>query len=475
VLRDSFLSMISTGVRLLSSLALFVVLAHVWGPATFGVFTYPYALAAILVRIVDYGFTLQIARDVGRSPERTHEIVGRAIGAKLVLLVPTLVVSGVVALNLPKGPSYLVLLALLLLDALVGSFALFLNIPLRAHGRFDREASISTLANVLFFVATIGAAMVGAGPVVVAAIFVLARCAFLALALRGYVHVAGGRPRVILDRASLVGTLSKGFPYAVHLFVGTLFLQVDTLVIQQIMGASAVGLYQGGMRLLFGALLVGDALHNVFFTSLARVAHDPRQLGRLATQMTRHFVALGVVGFGVLLGGGRLLVSMLFADQFASLGDLVPLFGLLVLVRYSGLAYGAVLTLAERQGVRMLAAIGVLALNVVLDVLLIPRIGLRGALIASAVADLTLHLVCATASWFQYRDLMIDRRSLALLVVTVAVLPTAFLTGVEPLTRGLVATALVLAGGVIGVTGEEWASLSRRVSGRLPSLFARTA
>ena len=60
---------------------------------------------------------------------------------------------------------------------------------------------------------------------------------------------------MILDKESLTGTLSKGFPYAVHLFVGTLFLQVDTLVIQQVMGASAVGLYQGGMRLLFGALL----------------------------------------------------------------------------------------------------------------------------------------------------------------------------------------------------------------------------
>ena len=473
MLRDSILSMISTGVRLLSSLALFVVLAHVWGPATFGVFTYPYALAAILVRIVDYGFTLQIARDVGRSPERTQEIVGRALGARFVLLLPTLVVASVMATHLPSGPAYLPLFVLLLLDALVGSFALFLNIPLRAHGRFDREASISTIANLLFFVATVGAAVAGAGPVFVAAIFVLARCAFLILAMRGYVHVVGARPRVILAREPLKATLSKGFPYAVHMAVGTLFLQVDTLVIQQVMGATAVGLYQGGMRLLFGALLVGDALHNVFFASLARAAHDPRELGRLATQMTRHFVALGVVGFAVLLGGGRTIVSLLFAEQFAALGGLVPLFGLLVLVRYSGLAYGAVLTLAERQSVRMLAATGVLALNVVLDVLLIPRIGLRGALVASAVADLTLHLVCATAAWFQYRDLMIDRRSIALLLASVAVLPAAFLAGTEPFTREVVATALGVAGVVIGVTSEEWASLSRRLAGRLPGRFAR--
>jgi len=96
-----------------------------------------------------------------------------------------------------------------------------------------------------------------------------------------------------------------------------------------------------------------------------------------------------------------------------------------------------------------------------------------GALVASAVADLTLHIVCATASWFQYRDLMIDRRSVTLLLGAAAVLPAAFFADIEPLTRGLVATALVLSGAIIGVTGEEWGSLSRRVIGRLPSRFAR--
>lgn len=473
MLRDSALSMLSTGVRLLASLVLFVVLAHAWGPAVFGVFMYPYAVAAVLVRIADYGFTLQVARDVGRSPERAHEIVGRALGAKLVLLVPTLATSAVVAARLPEGHAYLPLLALLVADALVGSFALFLNIPLRALGRFDREATVATTANLAYFGATIAAVAAGAGPVAVAAVFLLSRLAFLALAWRGYAQVTGGRPRVILDRASLAGTLRTGFPFAVHTIVGTLNLQSDTLMIQHFMGAPAVGLYQAGMRILFGALLVGDALHNVFFASLARAAHDPRELGRQATRMTRHLVALGVLCFACLLGGGRLLVALLFARQFAALGDLVPLFGLLVLVRYSGLAYGAVLTLAERQGVRVLAACGVLALNLALDVVLIPRFGLRGALAAAAASDLTLHLVCAAAAWGTYRDTMIDRRAVSLLLVAAAVLPFVAVAGADPAARLGAAVMLAAAAAALGVTRAEWGVLSADVTARFPARFAR--
>ena len=475
MLRDSVLSMISTGVRLLSNLVLFVVLAHVWGPATFGVFMYPYAIAAILVRIVDYGFTLQIARDVGREPARTHEIIGRALGAKLVLLVPTIVTSAIVAVRLPDGHPYALLLALFVADSMATSFALFLNIPLRALGRFDREATVTIGANLTFFCATMTAVALGAGPVPVAVIFFLARLVFLGLASRGYTQVAGDRPRIILDRRAVTETLSKGFPYAVHVVVGTLSLQVDTLMIQHFLGASAVGLHQAGMRLFLGALVVGDALHNVFFASLVRVAHDARELGRQATRMTRHFVALGVLAFACLLGGAEAIVNVLFDVKFAPLTELLPLFGVVVLVRYAGLAYGAVLTLAERQMVRVLAAGGVLVLNLVLAFVLVPRFGIPGALIASTVSDLVLHVVCAVAAWTQYRDLLIDRRAVVLLLCAVAALPVTVPGVADQALESMVAVMLAAAALIVGPTRSEWSSLSRVLVHRLPARFARAA
>ena len=467
--------MMSTGVRLLTNLVLFVVLAHVWGPQAFGVFMYPYAIAAILVRIVDYGFTLQIARDVGREPVRTHEIVGRALAAKLLLLVPTVATSAIVMLRLPDGQPYALLLGLLVGDALATSFALFLSIPLRALGRFDREASVTIAANLTFFGATVSAAAMGSGPVAVAVIFLLGRLVFVGLACRGYTQVAGGRPRIILDRRALTETLRQGFPFAVHVVVGTLSLQVDALMIQHFMGASAVGLHQAGMRLFLGALVVGDALHNVFFASLVRVAHDARELGRQATRMTRHFVALGVLGFACLIGGAQVIVSLLFDVTFATLTELLPLFGLAVLVRYAGLAYGAVLTLAERQMVRVLAAGGVLLLNIVLAVVLVPRFGIPGALIASTVSDLVLHIVCAAAAWLQYRDFMIDRRALVLLLCAATALPITFPGAADQGVRAMAAVMLAAAALVVGPTRSEWSSLSRVLVDRLPARFARAA
>ena len=135
--RDSVFSLITTVVRLATGVVLFVVLAHVWGPERFGVFMYPFTIAGILVKLVDYGFLLQVARDVGRRTSEAHATMNRALGAKLSLVVPAVAVAYVVALVMPGAKGFGPLLAFMMVDALCTSFVQFFCIPLRALGRFE--------------------------------------------------------------------------------------------------------------------------------------------------------------------------------------------------------------------------------------------------------------------------------------------------------------------------------------------------
>ena len=57
--------LVAMAARLLSTVGAFLLIARAWTPEQFGVFMYPYALAAVLSRIVDYGFALQLARELG--------------------------------------------------------------------------------------------------------------------------------------------------------------------------------------------------------------------------------------------------------------------------------------------------------------------------------------------------------------------------------------------------------------------------
>jgi O-antigen/teichoic acid export membrane protein len=462
VFRDSVFSLITTVVRLTTGVVMFVVLAHAWGPERFGVFMYPFTIAGILVKLVDYGFVLQVARDVGRRPSDAHAAMSRALGAKLLLVIPAAVAAYASASLLPGANGFSLLLAILLADAVCNSFGQFLNVPLRALGRFDEEARIAAIANALVFVAVVSVALTGHGPLAAAAVMAGCRALCLLFPWNAYRQLVGSAPRAIVEWQSLRASLWVGLPFCVHATVGTLNMQMDTLMVQHYLGAPYVGLYQAGMRILLGALLVGDALNSVYLSAMARSSHDPLELSRLGQRMTRQLLTVGLLAFGCILVAGPWGVRLLFGPRYDAIAPLLPLFGLLAFLRYAGISYGTLLTLADRQSVRVVAVCIATVLGLAFNALLIPRFGLTGAISASIIGHLGLYAIYVRAARKDIGGFLIDRRAGVLLCLAVAiVLCLPLLPSADASVRIALGAALALASLVVGPTAAEWGRLPR--------------
>lgn len=460
MLRDSVFSLITTVVRLATGLVLFIVLAHVWGPERFGAFMYPFTLAGILIKVVDYGFLLQVAREVGRSPSDAHATMSRAHGAKLLLVIPAAAAAYVAAIVLPGENEFGALLAILLADAVANSFAQLSNIPLRAIGRFDEEARIAALGNAVVFTAVTAAVLVGYGPLAAAAVMAGSRTFCLLLSWRAYQRHLGADPRAIIERDALRTALRQGLPFGLHATVGTLNMQLDTLMVQHYLGAPFVGLYQAGMRILLGSLLVADALNGVYLATMARSSHDRAALLRLGERMTRQLLTVGLFGFGCMLMLGPWAVHVLFGERYDALAPLLPLFGLLAFIRYGGVSYGTLLTIADRQAVRVAAVCIAMVIGLALNALLIPRFGLTGAVTAAILGHVVLFGVYVVAARRDLGGFLVDRRSGILLCLAGAiVLFLPFLSSDHAPVRIALGATLALASLVVGPTAAEWGRL----------------
>jgi O-antigen/teichoic acid export membrane protein len=462
VFRDSVFSLITTIVRLATGLVLFIVLAHVWGPERFGTFMYPFTIAGILVKVVDYGFLLQATREVGRDLSGAHATMTRAHGAKLLLVIPAALAAYVITFLLPGDETFGAILAIMLVDAVANSFALLLNVPLRAHRRFDEEARIAALGNALVFTAVASAVLAGFGPLAAAGVMASCRATSLLISWSAYRRLLGAAPDVLLEKQALRTSLWTGLPFGVHATVGTLNLQVDTLMVQHYLGAGSVGLYQAGMRILLGSLLVADALNGVYLSAMARTSQDRDALTRLGERMTRQLLTVGLFGFGCMLVAGPWVVRLLFGGRYDALAPLLPLFGLLAFIRYGGVSYGTLLTLADRQMVRVLAVCGVMVLSLTLNALLIPRLGMTGAVISSIIGHLVLYGVYVSAARKDVGGFLVDRRSGALLCMACAiVLLLPFLPSDNAPLRIALGVTLALASLVVGPTAAEWGRIPR--------------
>ena len=226
-----------------------------------------------------------------------------------------------------------------------------------------------------------------------------------------------------------------------------LFANIDVLLIGAYLDSEDVGLFEAAWRLTTFLALPGVAVASAVAPRVARHATEPQAVGALVTAL-RWLVLLGTVAAVVTAVWAEPIVGLLLGADYEDSVDvlralspyvLLSLLGPLVTVSVNYLGQ------AVRRIPIVLAAVGI---NALLDVILIPSIGIVAGAIATGVAYavyLPAHLV------FLRRSLDLDLRPLARTAVC-AIVAGAALAAVLALagTSDLSAAGWIL-GGVGGL------------------------
>lgn len=463
LLRHTTFMFLSLLVKLLTGVGIFIILARIWGAGTFGAFMFPYVATTLIAMVVDYGFGLQLVRDIGRAPDRLKEIVAQAALAKVALVVPLIIGCGIAIPLMPLENGFRSLFIVLLAASILNSFALFFSLPLRAIGNFKAETRAAVIGNALLFAMVGLLAFLREGPLAIGLAFLFARGAYVWIAWRRLTRSVGGLDwRGTTLRAALE-TLWRGFPYGVHLFLAGLYFQVDSLVIQHILGDHSLGLHQAGMRFLLAGLIMADVLTNVYLPKMTSKDLTTSERVYNMSQMMRIGTAVGCLGMVVLGVGASFIVPRVYGQDYQELIPLLPYFGIVLFIRYAGAAWALMLTVADRQALRVLAVLVALGVNLVLNFLLIPMHGLRGALFASLLTHVVLNFIYMGFVWGAVRDLGVSSRIFLLFGVAGIFAMLIFLSA--PLsTMGLMAVLVSLVLIVATLKPNEWVTLQNKVA-----------
>jgi O-antigen/teichoic acid export membrane protein len=214
------------------------------------------------------------------------------------------------------------------------------------------------------------------------------------------------------DRELMGGMLSFGGKSYLQTLASTLHFRIDQYMIGYLLSPAQVGLYAIAVNLTNLLLKVPDATGTVLFPRLAGASE--RDAHAQTSAVCRHTLFITVVAaVGYLLFGG-LLVRLLYGEAYA--GAVRPMLfmlpGVVMLSLYLLLTRN--FTSRDRQGVNIAAAATALAVNVGLNCVLIPRWGITGAAVSTAVsyslAALVLLVVFVRESGHTLRQTLIVRR-----------------------------------------------------------------
>jgi O-antigen/teichoic acid export membrane protein len=369
---------LSRGIGLVIALRL----ARVLGVEGFGALEVGLVVLVYLQIFVDGGLDVVATREVARRPELRSQYAGNLIGLRLVTA--TLAIGVVLAINVFTSQPPL-------LDAVVLRYALSvlpaacaLGWAFQASERMRAVAAGNVIQQLVYLVGVELTVVNGHGTVLVPIAYTVATavgaCAVAVWYVRRYGWIY---PR--LEPRFCEEVVREALPVAGSRGLRSISFNFDILILGYLFTQSTVGLYAAAYRILTLPLLGYATLFTALFPTLVR----------LSVRERRRFVGLGMVVIGVsalavaamLWWFAESLLTLLMGPPFAGGASALRVLAWSIpLTAAAGVSRQALIA-AGRQRIDLVVVACGAAVNVTLNLLLIPAFGFVGAATATVSAE----------------------------------------------------------------------------------------
>jgi O-antigen/teichoic acid export membrane protein len=385
-------------------------LARYLGPAQFGSLSYATAFVLLFSPIASLGLDGIVVRNIVRDPSRKDQILGTTFlmkGLSSLLTVGFIMVTAFVI-----RPEDAVIHSLVAIAAMGTFFVAFDTIDLwfqsQVQSRYVVFAKstaflIVTLAKVLLILLNaplIAFVWVGLAETAMASVLLVAIYSKLGHSLRSW--NSNVRTAWVLLRDS--------WPLMLSGILGLVYLRIDQIMLGAIMGDKEVGIYSVAVRLSE----VWFFLPTAILSSVLPAIVEARDMGDnfFYERLQKLYNLLAFLGYAVALPmtlASKWLVVHLFGPDYGKASLMVIVLVWSTLFINLGVARSSFLTSMNWTGVSLFQNIAGCAMNVALNLLLIPKYAGVGA----AVASLVSYWFAAHGSCFLYRPMFRTGRMLS--------------------------------------------------------------
>jgi O-antigen/teichoic acid export membrane protein len=391
----SYLTAAQAATTLLHLSAFAVIAAHL-GPSRFGVYVFAIAVPDLLQPFADFGFKTSVTRDVAQHPAREPWLVPnllylRALSAAICYggAAVVLPLAGYHAASVRAGLAAAALVGVVALQ----SFQVVLEVRLRLGW-----VALANLAEGVFLVGGV-AVLARAHAGVLSFVWLYVGANALALSVIT-VRALGAARLEWRPRPQRWWPLVRvAAPLGAAAVVTGLYYRLGVFILARMQSSAAVGQYGAGYRFIDTVGVFPGLLMTVLNPVLARSWAAGRDvLARRYRTIAQLIVLPGIwVTVGGTMAAWRIVPHLhsfrAYRGAGVTLAVLTPAAGLILI----GTVLSGVLYNAHLQALLLRIAVGVLAVNVILDVALIPGLSYTGAAVATTVGELVSTVLLAGA------------------------------------------------------------------------------
>lgn len=384
VARNSILGIAAQIAIKVLSFGFSVLIVRRLGPEVYGQYAGVLAFGAVFVFIADLGLSPYLVREVANARsqpdalERTSFLFGNVTRIRMLLAVLAAALMVTVAYLSGRPPTMVAAIALGTVGLFMYSIQGTSEAVLAGFERLDLSARAKVLNQAIFVVVGAIALWLSVG------YFGLIAANLLGIAAMTYACVRGVRRfGVAFGRVAAsdwLPLIRAGLPFGVIAFTLGLSYKFDSVLLSIFRGDAETGYYNAAYNLVFSAVVFSNVLNTSLYPSLTRqAASDPTKLPAVYSRALRYLL---IVALPVAVGTWALsdqLVTFLYRDGYlpaaAALRIVIWVTPLMFASEFLG--YVVVIRRQERQVAR--AVVLSTGFNVLLNLILVPRLGLLAA------------------------------------------------------------------------------------------------
>jgi O-antigen/teichoic acid export membrane protein len=388
-----YLTVATVGQKVLAFLY-FIMIARLAGVEGTGKYFFVVSFTTIFSIFVDLGLSSVLIRETAKKREVAGKYLGNILGAKLILgaLTYLAVVAVINVMGYPPMTKLMVYLSgiVMLLDSFnVTFYAIF-----RGQQNLCYE-SIGVVVSEVLIIVFGGVSLLLHAPLYFLLLALMSGSVFnFILSLSLIFKKTDVRPHFALDKNILLILFKIAYPFALAGLFVKIYSYLDSVLLSKMVGDAAVGFWSVAYKLTYSFQFIPMAVAAAMFPAMsAYFCSDRSRLKQTFERATFYLALLAVpISFGVFSLAKPIVLALYGPDYLSSVLPLqVAVFtAIFIFLNYP---VGSLLNACDRQMTNTLIMGASMGLNIVLNIILIPRFSFVGAAISTLVSHSLLYIL----------------------------------------------------------------------------------
>ena len=365
--------------------------ARYLGAIGFGIISLALSLSAIFGVIVDMGLNTLMTREIARNKSLSGKYISNASVMKVLLAFLTFGLLALAVNIINYSPLISDIIYIITLSVIITSFSGILTSFFQAHEKMEYISVSNILSSVLLLTGTIIGIYFGFTITYFALIYIVTSVVVFIYNLIIYL-LRFSRVKFEIDFSFWKPTLKEAWPFGIIFLSGMLYTYVDSIMLSILKGVEAVGWYSAAYRFMYIALLLPNAVNMAIFPVMSRLYANSSKnnLTMLYERYFKYMIIIGIpLGFATIFLS-KDLILLIYGTGYTESIICLQILVWAIVFTFAGASYVQLLQSINKQLIITKISLVCLVINVILNLILIPRFSYIGASVATVITEVIL-------------------------------------------------------------------------------------